>query len=126
MSTTTATPAKTIPQLGETARQVLAKAISYDRAGYLLKFRVVGEGDWQFNDSTCKFEKVRYPIVERVEGDAFDAWLEGQIAKGFVGIYIESPGKRPHYSLELHRARGIAIPLCEPEQAEPPRGWQTV
>lgn len=86
--TTTTKP--NIPKLGETATQVLNAAIAYPTSGYMLKFNVVCEGEWQFNRQSNNFEKcgkVRgLPIIERIEPATFEAWLLGQICQGFVTI----------------------------------------
>ena len=82
-----------IPILGNTANEVLKNALNYECAGYLLKFHIVFAGEWQYNRLTNKFEKIKYPIIERTENDTFDDWLLNQISKGFVSIFVQSPGK---------------------------------
>jgi hypothetical protein len=99
----------TIPRLGATASEVFANALAYDTGGYVLKFTVVCDGEWQYNRATNKFEKcgtASIPVIERVESDAFDAWLISQIAKGFVTIWC---GDKRNY-WELHRATGRTMP----------------
>lgn len=100
-----------IPKLGETAKQVLDSALRYDTAGYLLKFNVACEGEWQYSRAHNVFEKcgkVRgLPIIERVEPASFEAWLLEQISKGYVTIYTGD--SRNHW--ELHRATARAIPM---------------
>lgn len=102
-----------IPSLGETSDEVLKNALNYNCAGFLLKFKIVGEGDWHFDNLLNKFAKVIWrgniPLTDKVESGNFDTWLLSQIKKGFVGIFVESAGRNPHYSKELHRARGIAL-----------------
>lgn len=102
-----------IPILAETATEVFHAALDYPTAGYSLVFYVVGEGEWRVNQD--KFEKLKWigniPLTERVEGHSFYNWMIGQIKHGFVGIFVQSSGKNPHYKKELHRARGIQIPL---------------
>lgn len=103
-----------IPQLANTASEVLRAALAYDCAGYQLVFNVVMEGEWRYNRQTNKFDKLGsvrgVPVIERVECGDFDAWLIGQIARGFVTI---SCGDR-NYFKELHRATARTIPI-EPE-----------
>jgi hypothetical protein len=106
-----------IPSLGMTGAEVLRKALEYDCAGFLLKFFVVGEGEWQYNKSINKFEKTKLigkiPVIERTEGPAFDSWLTEQIYLGFVSIYVEltcGAGK------ELHRATGRKLELTSDER----------
>lgn len=102
-----------IPSLGETSEEVLKNALNYNTAGFILKFKVVGEGDWHFDSLLGKFVKVVWrgniPLTGKDESGSFDAWLLSQIKKGFVGIFVEATGRNPHYSKELHRARGIPL-----------------
>ncbi len=102
-----------IPSLGETSDEILRNALAYNTAGFILKFKVVGEGDWHFDSLLNKFVKVVWrgniPLTGKVESGNFDGWLLQQIKKGFVGIFVESTGRNPHYSKELHRARGIPL-----------------
>lgn len=100
-----------IPILGKTAQEVLKNALNYETAGFLLKFQIVGEGEWLWSQINNRFEKIRYPITERIEGSTFDGWLLNQISKGFCSIFVQSPGKNPHYSKEIHRATARQIPL---------------
>ena len=104
---------KTIPVLADTAEEVLKSALNYDCAGYSLIFDIVGEGIWQFSNN--RFEKILWrgnlPLIDRVENDSFDSWLLNQISKGYVTIQVQSPGKNPFFIKEIHRARGISIPL---------------
>lgn len=102
-----------IPSLESSANEVMLNALAYNTAGYILKFRVVCEGEWHFNPNSNKFEKIIWrgniPLIEKIEPHSFDSWLLSQIKRGFVGIFVESTGRNPHYSKELHRARGIEI-----------------
>lgn len=102
---------KTIPSLGSNANEILKSALEFPCAGYLLKFNVISEGEWQFNPLSCKFEKTKQigkiPVIERTESQSFDGWLLKQISKGFVTIYIQGNS----YYKELHRARGVEIPI---------------
>lgn len=99
-----------IPSLGNSANEVMLNALGYECAGFTLKFKVVGEGEWYFCNLLGEFVKVKWlgnvPVTERVERHTFDSWLLSQIRKGFVGIFVESTGRNPHYSKELHRATG--------------------
>lgn len=103
-----------IPSLGNTAHEVLKNALAIETAGYLLKFRIVGEATYYFNPLTNKFNELWFnnniPFSEPME-DNFDGWLLNQISKGYVDIWVESAGKNPHYSKEYHRARGTVIPM---------------
>lgn len=101
-----------IPSLGETSEEILKNALNYNTAGFILKFKVVGEGEWHFDSLLNKFAKVIWrgniPLTGKTESGNFDSWLLLQIRKGFVGIFVESTGRSPHYSKELHRATGKA------------------
>jgi hypothetical protein len=105
---------KNIPSLGDTANEVFNKALGYETAGFLLMFNVVSEGVWSFYKSTGSFRKVVWigniPTSSEV-GPYFDSWMVNQISKGFVTITVQSPGKNPHFYSEIHRARGVAIPI---------------
>jgi len=101
-----------IPSLGTTASEILTNALNYECAGFILKFTVVGEGVYYFS-ADCKFKKLLWigdiPTSEDCS-QTFDEWLLKQISKGFVTIHLDSPGKRPFYSKEIHRATGTPIP----------------
>lgn len=103
-----------IPSLGQTAQEVLKNALNINTAGYLLKFKVIFEGDWQFNAQTGKFERTQWqgniPTCSEETG-AFDDWLLCQISKGYVGIFVESTGRKPFYSKEYHRSTARVIPM---------------
>lgn len=99
-----------IPSLGSTASEVLKNALAIETAGFLLKFIVVGEGVWQYHAGTNKFRKMLGACYEE-EKDSFDAWLIGEISKGFVGIWLEATGETPWYRKEYHRATGKSLPL---------------
>ena len=100
-----------IPSLGNSAQEVLKSALNFNCAGYLLKFSIVGDGDWQYNRLTNKFEKTKLigsiPVIDNVEDDNFDEWLLYNISKGYVTVYLQGS----NYYKELHRARGVGIPL---------------
>lgn len=100
---------KAIPRLANSADDVLSAALKYDTGGYLLKFNVIGEGEWQFNRAIQRFEKTgkvgKVPVIAKTEPETFDLWLIGQIAKGFVTI---SCGDSRNY-WELHRATGTPL-----------------
>lgn len=104
---------KPIPVLANTADEVLKSALNYDYTGYSLIFDIVGEGIWQFHNNS--FEKILWhgniPLIDWVENDLFDSWLLNQISKGYVTIKVQSSGKNPYFSKEIHRARGISTPL---------------
>ena len=106
---------KTIPILAETAEEVLSAALNYDCAGYSLIFDIIGEGQWQFNFGNNRFEKIIWhgnvPLVEKTQFSSFDSYIIGQISKGYVTIKVQSTGKNPSYIKEIHRARGVSIPL---------------
>ena len=102
-----------IPSLGTTATEILRNALNYNCAGFILKFTVVGEGVYYFS-AEHKFKKLHWigniPTSEDCS-QTFDNWLLTQISKGFVTIHVDSPGKKPHFSQEIHRATGMPIPL---------------
>lgn len=104
-----------IPSLGSTASEVLAAALNYNTAGYILKFKTVFDGVWHFDSLLGKFVKIKWsgrvPLTERIESDSFDSWLLARISKGEVGIYVESHGYAPRYSKEIHRATGREISI---------------
>lgn len=106
-------PNSNIPSLGNTSDEILKSALNYNCAGFILKFKIVGEGEWHFNPNSNTFERIVWrgniPLIDKIESGNFDEWLVGQVRKGFVGIFVESTGRNPHYSKELHRARGIPL-----------------
>jgi hypothetical protein len=107
---------KPIPSLGQTAREVIKAALNYPCAGFILKFKIVGSGEWYFDPQEGNYRKLKWsgpiPFSEEV-GLSFDGWLETQVSKGYVGIWVEASGPNPHFSIELHRATATKIPLGE-------------
>lgn len=102
-----------IPSLGQSSDEIIKNALNYNTGGFLLKFHVVGEGEWNFDSLLGKYIKLGWrgniPFSERVENGLFDEWLAGQVKKGFVSIFVQAPGRNPWFKKEIHRATGKGL-----------------
>ncbi len=102
-----------IPILANNATAVLETALKYKTAGFSLVFKIVGGEEYQLA-ADGYLEQIIWrgnlPLTgERINPDR----IIPEISKGFVTISFQSPGRNPHYYKELHRARGVRIPVEE-------------
>ena len=83
-----------IPSLGNNSEEILKSALSLDLAGFILKFKVVGEGEFVFNSLNNSFERLtwsgRLPLSEKQYG-LFDSWLLSQIRLGTPAKSLSCP-----------------------------------
>ncbi len=101
-----------IPSLGQTSEEVIKNALNYNTAGFLLKFTIVGEGCFIFNQITNKYEALLWHgniPLKLEQKSSFDSYLAAQVKKGFVSIFVDAPGRKPWYSKEIHRATGSPL-----------------
>lgn len=99
-----------IPILAETATAVLDAALKYPAAGFQIIFNVIGEG--QYFENIGRFTKIEWRGNIPLNGETQSVqWILEQIRRGFVTISVQSSGKNPHYYREIHRARGVEIPI---------------
>lgn len=102
---------KNIPILAENATAVLDAALSYKTAGYAVVFNIVGEEEYRLNVDKQLDEIIWRENIPLIKKTINPDRIILDISKGFVTISVQSPGKKPAFYLEIHRARGIKIPV---------------